>query len=112
MLVWLDIHLSPAVGRWLEAEFGVTCKAMRDMGMQRTPDAQAFERAREEDAIVLTKDADFVHLLQRRGPPPHVIWLTCGNTSNARLRQILGKTMPHALLLIRNGEPLIRIEDL
>jgi predicted nuclease of predicted toxin-antitoxin system len=37
----------------------------------------------------MTKDSDFVALLDRFGPPPQVIWITCGNTSNARLKEIL-----------------------
>jgi hypothetical protein len=32
----------------------------------------------------MTKDRDFVEMLQRLGPPPKVAWVTCGNTSNAR----------------------------
>jgi predicted nuclease of predicted toxin-antitoxin system len=37
----------------------------------------------------MTKDSDFVDLVERLGPPPQIIWLTCGNTSNLRLREIL-----------------------
>jgi predicted nuclease of predicted toxin-antitoxin system len=36
----------------------------------------------------MTKDGDFVDLLDQHGAPPQVILVTCGNTSNARLRQI------------------------
>jgi predicted nuclease of predicted toxin-antitoxin system len=40
---------------------------------------------------VMTKDSDFVDLVERLGSPPQVIWLTYGNTSNARLRHILSE---------------------
>ena len=43
------------------------------------------EGPRQGNVIVLTKDSDFVQLLERRGPPPQVVWLTCGNTSNLAL---------------------------
>ncbi len=33
----------------------------------------------------LTKDADLAKMVERLGPPPRVIWLRCGNTSNAAL---------------------------
>jgi predicted nuclease of predicted toxin-antitoxin system len=49
-------------------------------------DHQIFLRAKQEVAVVLTKDSDFVDLVKRLGTPPQVLWLSCGNTSNARLR--------------------------
>lgn len=60
---------------------------------------------------MLTKDSDFVHLLERFGPPPQVIWLTCGNTSNAHLRQLLVRALPQALALLKSGERLVEISD-
>jgi predicted nuclease of predicted toxin-antitoxin system len=57
----------------------------------------------------MTKDRDFVELVERYGSPPQVIWLTCGNTSNARLKEILTATLPDALELLRSGERLVEI---
>ena len=57
----------------------------------------------------MTKDSDFVLLLERFGPPPQVIWLTCGNTSNARLKAILIDTLPGAIELLKSGEELVEI---
>jgi predicted nuclease of predicted toxin-antitoxin system len=37
----------------------------------------------------LTKDEDFVQLQERRGAPPQLVWLTCGNLSNPQLKQLL-----------------------
>lgn len=57
----------------------------------------------------MTKDSDFVMLLEEFGPPPRVIWLTCGNTSNARLKQILTNALPRAIELLESGEPLVEV---
>jgi predicted nuclease of predicted toxin-antitoxin system len=57
----------------------------------------------------MTKDRDFVDLVEQYGSPPQVIWLTCGNTSNARLKEILTATLPDALELLRSGERLVEI---
>ena len=57
----------------------------------------------------MTKDNDFVLLLDRLGPPPQIIWLRCGNTSNSRLREILTGTLPKTLELLRFGERLVEI---
>jgi predicted nuclease of predicted toxin-antitoxin system len=57
----------------------------------------------------MSKDSDFVTLLATHGAPPQVIWVTCGNTSNANLRQILVQTLPTALQLLQSGESLVEI---
>jgi predicted nuclease of predicted toxin-antitoxin system len=58
---------------------------------------------------VISKDRDFVELIERLGPPPQVIWLTCGNTSNANLQSILIVTLPKAVALLQAGESLVEI---
>lgn len=84
----------------------------RYLNLVRAKDPKIFYAAREANATVITKDEDFVILLNRLGPPPAVIWLRCGNTSNAYLRQLLRKTFPPALAMIESGESLVEIVDL
>jgi predicted nuclease of predicted toxin-antitoxin system len=48
-------------------------------------------------------------MVDRLGPPPAVIWLTCGNTSNAALRILLKGTLPKAVELIGRGDALVEI---
>lgn len=50
-------------------------------------------------------------MVVRQGAPPQVIWLTCGNTSNASLKSMLTVTLSSALELLRAGEPLVEIGD-
>lgn len=68
-----------------------------------------FTRARDAQAVVITKDRDFLELLERHGPPPQVVWRTCGNTSNASLRALLGNVWPRIADLLAAGEPLIEV---
>jgi predicted nuclease of predicted toxin-antitoxin system len=107
--LWLDVHLSPAIAEWLSTTYRIETACIRDLGMQTAEDEDIFAAAREEDVCVMTKDRDFVELLQRRGPPPQVIWLTCGNTSNAKMREILAVAWPAAAALLEQGEPLVEI---
>jgi len=60
----------------------------------------------------VTKDRDFVDLLEIYGPPPKVLWVTCGNTSNARMKSVLAKEFPSALELLNGGESLVELTDL
>jgi predicted nuclease of predicted toxin-antitoxin system len=112
MKIWIDAQLSPALAGWITSEFGVEAKAVRELGLRDATDHQIFLRAKQEVAVVLTKDSDFVDLVKRLGTPPQVLWLTCGNTSNARLRQILTKTLSQALTLLSTGEPVVEIKDM
>jgi predicted nuclease of predicted toxin-antitoxin system len=109
MTIWIDAHLSPAIATWVTNTFGITALALRDVGLRDAEDSEIFDAAKAQGIIFLTKDSDFVDLVNRFGSPPQVIWLTCGNTSNARLRDILRATLPEALALLRAGEALVEI---
>ncbi len=81
MTIWVDAHISPAIALWIESTFGVEAIALRDLGLRDAEDSEIFETAKVQQAIVITKDSDFVDLVERLGSPPQIIWLTCGNTS-------------------------------
>jgi predicted nuclease of predicted toxin-antitoxin system len=109
MMIWVDAHLSPAIATWITTTFGITAFALRDVGLRDAEDPEIFEAAKAQEVILMTKDSDFVDLANRLGAPPQIIWLTCGNTSNARLKEILNATLLEALELIRSGEVLVEI---
>jgi predicted nuclease of predicted toxin-antitoxin system len=101
--------MSPAIAAWISSNYAVSAVAIRDLGLRDADDKEIFHAARQEKAVVMTKDSDFVLLLDKLGPPPQVIWVTCGNTSNARLKDVLTNTLPKALELLNLGEKLVEI---
>jgi len=109
MTIWVDAHLSPAIATWITSTFGIEAIALRDLELRDAEDPEIFEAAKAQKAVVMTKDSDFVDLVERLGSPPQIIWLTCGNTSNAKLREILSETLPRALELLATGETLVEI---
>ena len=112
MTFWIDAHLSPLIAAWIKWEFPVEAVALRTLGLRDAEDEEIFQAAKAAGAIVLTKDADFRQLLDRFGPPPQVIWLTCGNTSNERLQEVLLATLPAAIELLEAGEPFVEIGNI
>jgi len=110
VIIWVDAQLSPAIAEWISSNFSVTATALRDLGLRDATDRAIFFAARSASAILITKDSDFLRLLDELGSPPKVIWLTCGNTSNARLKQILTNTLPQALSLLQS-EQLVEINS-
>ncbi|MBE9262535.1 DUF5615 family PIN-like protein [Microcystis sp. LEGE 00066] len=109
MTIWVDAHLSPAIATWISTTLEIEVVALRDLGLRDAEDTEIFQVAKAQRAILMTKDSDFVDLVERLGSPPQIIWLTCGNTSNARLREILSETLPRALELLAAGETLVEI---
>jgi predicted nuclease of predicted toxin-antitoxin system len=108
-MIWLDAHLSPRVARWIEETLGQQAEALRDKGLRDAEDETIFEKAKSEQAIILTKDKDFADLVKRLGAPPAVIWLRCGNTSEENLKHLLENHLQEALDYIHGGEPLVEI---
>ena len=109
MTIWVDAQLSPRIARWIAGSFPVVAQPLREMGLRDAEDDDIFAAARAAGAIVLTKDSDFIRLLEQHGSPPKILWLTCGNTSDAALQQILGRHLSTALGLLDGGEDLVEI---
>lgn len=109
MIIWIDAQMSPTIAAWMSSNFPLKAVAVRDLGLRDAEDQEIFQAAKRENAAVMTKDGDFVMLLDRFGSPPQVIWVTCGNTSNVRLKEILTNTLPKALELLKSGEDLVEI---
>lgn len=86
-------------------------KPVRELGLREAKDREIFLAARKAGAVVMTKDGDFVLLLEQLGPPPQILWLTIGNTSNAHLKEVLSRNFPSARELLLRGEPLVEISE-
>jgi predicted nuclease of predicted toxin-antitoxin system len=110
MKLWIDAQLSPLLATWITENFAtIEAIAVRDLGLRDAEDQVIFFSAREADATVMTKDSDFLELQKRLGTPPKIIWVTCGNTSNARLKEILSSHLQKAVELLESGEILVEI---
>lgn len=109
MIIWLDAQISPLLAAWLSEQLKIEVAAIRDIGLRDAKDIEIYEAARDSDAVVMTKDSDFLRLLYRFGPPPKIIWITTGNTSNESLKQLLSVTMPKAMKLLEHGESMVEI---
>lgn len=111
MVLWIDAQLAPSIAAWISAEYGMPAKALRDIGMRNAKDRDISMAARAAGASLMTKDVDFVRLLEEHGPPPSVLWLTMGNTSNDRLRSVLAKHWRRIRQALAAGAALVEITD-
>jgi len=59
--------------------------------------------------VLVSKDQDFVALVQRFGAPPKLVWVTCGNTSNEALRDLFRAALPAALEQLGKGDDVVEL---
>ncbi len=112
MIFWVDAQLPPGLAVWLRESQGVDAKALREIGLRDAEDVEIFMAARQEcgvEAVVVSKDSDFVELVMRHGAPPKLLWVTCGNLTNARLKQVFERTFLDAVALLQSGEVIVEI---
>ena len=95
----------------MRATLSVDCDPVRDLNLHRASDPEIFRAARDAQVVVMTKDTDFVGLLDQHGAPPQVIMVTCGNTLNAHLRRLIRTAWPTILPMLERGEVLVELGD-
>ncbi|MBK1633383.1 hypothetical protein CKO31_22045 [Thiohalocapsa halophila] len=97
MIFWIDAQLPPGLAPWLTDRFGVEAKSLRFLGLQDAEDLESFDSARAvRDVVPISKDSDFVELVSQQGPPPRLLWVTCGNLTNRRLRTVFSRVFADA----------------
>lgn len=110
MIVWIDAQISPGVAAWINHVFpNIQAIPVRSLKLLETSDKEIFFSAKTAKAIIMTKDQDFYQLLAQYGPPPQIIWITCGNTSTQNLCKLLETALPLALDLLNKGEKIVEI---
>jgi predicted nuclease of predicted toxin-antitoxin system len=102
--LWLDAQLPPQLAVWLRDTLHIDASALRELGLRDADDREIFDAARSANAILLSKDADFVELVSRLGSPPKLVWLTCGNVSNEALRVLLSQRLTLALKVLDSDD--------
>lgn len=111
MKFWIDGQISPKMAPWIKQRFGFECQHIRDLELMKKEDLEIFKEARGVNAVIITKDQDFLDLLRRLGPPPQILWVTCGNTSNQALQAIFERVFSDAVEFLKTGQALVEISD-
>ncbi|MEQ1663459.1 MAG: DUF5615 family PIN-like protein [Thiobacillus sp.] len=109
MKFWVDAQLPPQLASWLSAEFGVETSSLRDLGLRDATDQEIFQQAKQPGTVLISKDSDFVEMVSRFGPPPQLLWVTCGNVSNLRLHAVFSSAGEMAFGLLAEGQAIVEI---
>jgi predicted nuclease of predicted toxin-antitoxin system len=84
----LDQNLSPRLIERLSADFPESTHVHR-VGLDRAPDDEVWNYAKNGGFIIVTKDSDFHERSVLHGPPPKIVWIRRGNCSTEQIEQIL-----------------------
>jgi predicted nuclease of predicted toxin-antitoxin system len=81
------------------------------LGLDTATDLALWEFAKANGYAIVTKDVDFLELMLLRGFPPKIVWLNCGNVSNAVVRdRLVSRTMEIHAFLGATDEGVLEIE--
>lgn len=111
MKFWVDAQLPPSLAKWLSENFQVEAISLRDMGLRDAQDREIFDAAKLQDVVIISKDSDFVDLITRLGSPPRLLWVTCGNVTNRKLREHFQTLFPKALQMLQEGEFIVEMSE-
>ncbi len=93
MKLLFDQNLSPQLVEHLSDLYPGSEHVYR-VGLDRAPDTELWDYARQNGFALVTQDADFSERSYRLGHPPKVIWIRLGNCSTARMESILRSRHP------------------
>ena len=88
MKLLFDENLSPKLPRLLSDLFPDSLH-VRDIGMKAADDPIVWDYAKDNDLIIVSKDADMHDLSLVFGNPPKVVWLQLGNCSTRQVEELL-----------------------
>jgi predicted nuclease of predicted toxin-antitoxin system len=111
MKFWIDAQLPPTLAEWLTENFEVEAYSIKSLGLRDSRDIDIFQTARNSDVVIITKDIDFIQLVQRYGIPPQILWVTCGNVTNRNLKRIFSGAFPKAMILLEQNEAIVEVSS-
>jgi predicted nuclease of predicted toxin-antitoxin system len=104
MKLLFDENLSPKLSNSLSDIFPNSLH-VRDIGMKATIDPIVWDYAKDNNLMIVSKDADMHDLSLVFGSPPKVIWLRLGNCSTLQVENLLRRDF-NAIKLFHEDENL------
>ena len=101
MKLLLDENLSRRILPLLEQEYtGSTQVALA--GLERADDRTVWAFAKNDNYVLVSKDEDFLGLLQLYGYPPKLIRLSLGNCRNEQVANLLNINKAEISVLLKD----------
>ena len=88
MKLLLDENLSRRLVPFLQHSYPGTSQVVL-LGLEAASDRAVWQMAKDQDYVIVTRDADFEELSFVLGQPPKIIWLKVKNQARATTLKIL-----------------------
>jgi predicted nuclease of predicted toxin-antitoxin system len=79
------------------------------VGLRNGKDPAIWDYALRNQAVIVTKDEDFVDRFRRQASGPVIVWLRIGNAGNAALLGWYLPVLPAIVSRIQSGDRFIEI---
>lgn len=104
----IDAQLPPGLAARL-VDAGHWASHVNDLGLGGGSDAEVSATAEALDAILVSKDEDFVSLIRAGAFSGPLLWIRLGNTSNRHLWFVLEPLVDEIVRAFGSGETLIEV---
>ena len=99
--IWLDVHFSSIIAKWLCDDTGLNVKSSYTLGLNGLSDKEIYLKAKAAgNVILISKNTDFPELISRLGAPPKLIHIKIGNCDNKILFRFIRKEIEQAIKLL------------
>jgi predicted nuclease of predicted toxin-antitoxin system len=104
----VDAQLPPALTQWISTQ-GHDAVHVFDLGFHTADDQAIWRWAESENAVIISKDEDFVDQWLLSPQPASLVWIRKGNCSNEALLEWLGPLWPGTVARLQQGERLVEL---
>jgi predicted nuclease of predicted toxin-antitoxin system len=104
----VDAQLPPALAEWLRT-MGHVAEHVRDLPLLEANDLAIRAFALRTSAVLVTKDRDFVAIVDPPSESIQVVWVRTGNVSNEELMERLHASWPALFEHLTAGVQLIEL---
>jgi len=103
----IDQQLPPLLAAWLRGQ-GFDALHTREAGLRDAEDHEIWAWAHNAEAIVVTKDQDFVQLRSARGGA-RLVWVRVGNCDNPTLIARFERSWAAVAERLRGGDDVVEL---
>jgi predicted nuclease of predicted toxin-antitoxin system len=104
----VDNQLPLALKRAL-AEAGFDCEHVFELGMHRASDADIWQYAISNGRVLISKDEDFVNLINATPDEGQLIWIRLGNCRNEILIESINRKLEDIITALALGSNIIEL---
>jgi len=106
----VDAQLPPALVGFIEDD-GHEAIHVSELGLESASDQRIWQTAAEQNAVIITKDEDFIRLRSLRSDGPAIVWVRIGNTTRPALLRIFRVNFRKIVAALAAGDAVVELQQ-